>query len=186
VADTPAVKRVAVVLSMVTVLDVYGPVQASAPAASRGPTAAAPLLRGLHHRRRPGPCGGRARVPRATPTTRRRGADYDILLIRAASDARGGRDDAFLARLGRRAAGARDHDRLHRLGAARPHRSLGRRPATSNNIAWDWVLEQGRACSGAQGALGGRRRPGDVVRRSAGIEHDPRAHRAAARRDMGP
>ena len=146
-ADTLAVKRVAVVLfDGFTVLDVYGPVQAFGSCRVTRPD-------GPPHRffkiftiaDTPGP------VPSGEgPATHADHAfadapDYDILLVPGGFGTRAAvRDDAFLARL----AGASRRASVTTTvctGSALLARTglMDGRPATSNKIAWDWVIEQG-------------------------------------------
>ncbi len=146
-ADTPAVKRVAVVLfDGFTVLDVYGPVQAFGSCRIARPDATPRRLFEIFTvAERPGPVrSGEG------PATR---ADYafadapdpDILLVPGGFGTRAAvSDDAFLARLGAASRRARVTTTVC-TGSALLARTglMDGRPATSNKIAWDWVLKQG-------------------------------------------
>jgi transcriptional regulator GlxA family with amidase domain len=147
VAEIPAVTRVGVVLfEGFTVLDVYGPVQAFGACRIARPE-------GPPHRffqiftmaDRPGP------VPSGEGPASQ--ADYafadspgcDILLIPGGFGTRAAvNDDGFLARLGAASRQATVTTTVC-TGSALLARTglIDGRPATSNKIAWDWVLQQG-------------------------------------------
>lgn len=146
-ADTPAVKRVAVVLfDGFTVLDVYGPVQAFGACRVTRPD-------GPPHRffevftiadRRAAVRSGEGPASHADYAFAE-APDYDILLIPGGFGTRAAvGDDAFLARLGAASRRAPVTTTVC-TGSALLARTglMDGRPATSNKIAWDWVLEQG-------------------------------------------
>jgi len=147
VADTPAVKRVAVVLfDGFTVLDVYGPVQAFGACRVTRPD-------GPPHRffevftigDRPGPVRSGEGPSSHADYAFAEAPDYDILLIPGGFGTRAAvSDDAFLARLGAASRRAPVTTTVC-TGSALLARTglMDGRPATSNKIAWDWVLEQG-------------------------------------------
>ncbi len=146
-AETPAVTRVAVVLfESFTVLDVYGPVQAFG--------ACRVLLPDGTPRRffeiftiadRPGPVKSGEGPSTHADYAFAEAPAYDIMLVPGGFGTRAAvGDEAFLARL--RAASRRaavtttvctGSALLARTGV------MDGRPATSNKIAWDWVIKQG-------------------------------------------
>jgi transcriptional regulator GlxA family with amidase domain len=145
--DAPPIRRVAVVLfEGFTVLDVYGPVQAFA--STRVPAPAGGFKR-LYEivtlAGRPGPVKSSE-----GPTTHADHAfddapPYDILLVPGGFGTRQAvGDDAVLARLGAASRRARVTATVC-TGSALLARTglLDGRPATSNKIAWDWVIQQG-------------------------------------------
>ena len=146
-ADTPAVKRVAVVLfDGFTVLDVYGPVQAFGSCRVTRPD-------GPPHRffqiftiaDRPGPVRSGEGPATHADHAFADAPDYDILLVPGGFGTRAAvRDDAFLAKLSAASRRARVTTTVC-TGSALLARTglMDGRPATSNKIAWEWVLEQG-------------------------------------------
>ena len=146
-ADTPALKRVAVVLfDGFTVLDVYGPVQAFGSCRVTRPD-------GPPHRffqiftiaDRPGPVRSGEGPATHADHAFADAPDYDILLVPGGFGTRAAvRDDAFLAKLSAASRRAPVTTTVC-TGSALLARTglMDGRPATSNKIAWDWVLEQG-------------------------------------------
>ena len=146
-ADTPAVKRVAVVLfDGFTVLDVYGPVQAFGSCRVTRPD-------GPPHRffqiftiaDRPGPVRSGEGPATHADHAFADAPDYDILLVPGGFGTRAAvRDDAFLAKLSAASRRAPVTTTVC-TGSALLARTglMDGRPATSNKIAWDWVIEQG-------------------------------------------
>jgi transcriptional regulator GlxA family with amidase domain len=147
VTDIPAVKRVAVVLfDGFTVLDVYGPVQAFGSCRVARPDGTPRRIFEIFTvADRPGP----VRSGEGPATY----ADYafadapapDILLVPGGFGTRVAvGDDAFLAKLGAASRRAPVTATVC-TGSALLARTglMDGRPATSNKIAWDWVLEQG-------------------------------------------
>ena len=146
-ADTPAVKRVAVVLfDGFTVLDVYGPVQAFGSCRVTRPD-------GPPHRffqiftiaDRPGPVRSGEGPATHADHAFADAPDYDILLVPGGFGTRAAvRDDAFLAKLDAASRRAPVTTTVC-TGSALLARTglMDGRPATSNKIAWDWVLAQG-------------------------------------------
>jgi transcriptional regulator GlxA family with amidase domain len=147
VAETPAVKRVAVVLfDGFTVLDVYGPVQAFG---------ACRVLRpdGTPHRffeivtiaDRPGPVKSGEGPSTHADYAFAEAPAYDILLVPGGFGTRTAvGDEAFLARL-RAATRQAAVTATVCTGSALLARTgvMDGRPATSNKISWDWVIKQG-------------------------------------------
>ena len=145
--DTPAVKRVAVVLfDGFTVLDVYGPVQAFGSCRVTRPD-------GPPHRffqiftiaDRPGPVRSGEGPATHADHAFADAPDYDILLVPGGFGTRAAvRDDAFLAKLSAASRRAPVTTTVC-TGSALLARTglMDGRPATSNKIAWDWVLAQG-------------------------------------------
>jgi transcriptional regulator GlxA family with amidase domain len=147
VANTPSVKRVAVVLfEGFTVLDVYGPVQAFGAARVMRPD-------GTPHRffeivtiaDAPGPVKSGEGPSTHADYAFADAPPYDIVLVPGGFGTRKAVDDgAFLKRL--RAVSERaavtttvctGSALLARTGV------MDGRPATSNKISWDWVVQQG-------------------------------------------
>jgi transcriptional regulator GlxA family with amidase domain len=146
-ADTGAVKRVAVVLfDGFTVLDVYGPVQAfGACRIARPDGPPARLFKIFTIADHPGPV--RSGEGPATHADHAFGEapEYDILLIPGGFGTRNAvKDAAFLGRLGAASQRAPIITTVC-TGSALLARTglMDGRPATSNKIAWDWVREQG-------------------------------------------
>jgi len=147
VPDMPPVKRVAVALfDGFTVLDVYGPVQAFGACRITQPE-------GPPHRMfqvftvadRPGPVGSGEGPATQADYAFGDAPDCDILLIPGGFGTRTAvNDDAFLTRL---AAASRRAPVTTTVctGSALLARTgiMDGRPATSNKIAWEWVLKQG-------------------------------------------
>jgi len=145
--ETPAVKRVAVVLfDGFTVLDMYGPVQAFGSCRITRPDG--PPFRFFEvftiaeHR-------GAIKSGEGPSThadyTFAESPPYDILLVPGGFGTREAvKDDAFLARL-RAASENAAVTATVCTGSALLARTgrLNGRPATSNKIAWDWVVQQG-------------------------------------------
>jgi transcriptional regulator GlxA family with amidase domain len=147
VAETPAVKRVAVVLfDGFTVLDVYGPVQAFG-------ACRVPLPDGRPRRffeiftiaDRPGPVRSGEGPSTHADHAFAEAPPADIVLVPGGFGTRTAVDDAgFLARL----AAASERAAVTATvctGSALLARTglMDGRPATSNKIAWDWVVQQG-------------------------------------------
>jgi transcriptional regulator GlxA family with amidase domain len=147
VTDSPGVKRVAVVLfEGFTVLDVYGPVQAFGAcriARTEGPPHRLfTILTIADHvgpvRSGEGPASHADHAFADAPL-------YDILLVPGGFGTRAAvNDQAFLSRL----AGASQRAPITTTvctGSALLARTglMDGRPATSNKIAWEWVLQQG-------------------------------------------
>ena len=145
--DSAAVKRVAVALFPgFTVLDVYGPVQAFG--SCRLPRPDGPPDR-LYHvftiGDRPGPVKSGEGPSSQADYAFGDAPDYDILLVPGGFGTRTAvEDEAFLERLATAARRAPVTTTVC-TGSALLARTglLDGRPATSNKIAWDWVLEQG-------------------------------------------
>ena len=146
-ADTSTVKRVAVVLfDGFTVLDVYGPVQAFGSCRVTRPD-------GPPHRffqiftiaDRPGPVRSGEGPATHADHAFADAPEYDILLVPGGFGTRAAvRDDGFLAKLSAASRRAPVTTTVC-TGSALLARTglMDGRPATSNKIAWDWVLEQG-------------------------------------------
>jgi transcriptional regulator GlxA family with amidase domain len=145
--DTPAIQRVAVVLfDGFTVLDMYGPVQAFG--ACRITRPAGPPFRFFEvftiaeHR---GPIKSGEGPSTHADYTFPEAPPYDILLVPGGFGTREAvKNDTFLGRL--RAASERAAvTATVCTGSALLARTglMDGRPATSNKIAWDWVVQQG-------------------------------------------
>ncbi|HET6366431.1 MAG TPA: DJ-1/PfpI family protein [Pseudomonadales bacterium] len=145
--ETPAVKRVAVVLfDGFTVLDMYGPVQAFGSCRITRPDG--PPFRFFEvftiAERRGAIKSGEGPSTHADYTFAE-SPPYDILLVPGGFGTREAvKDDAFLARL-RAASENAAVTATVCTGSALLARTgrLNGRPATSNKIAWDWVVQQG-------------------------------------------
>ena len=145
--DTFRVKRVAVVLfDGFTVLDVYGPVQAFGACRQIRPDGTPQrFFEVFTIADRPGPVKSGEGPSTHADYSFTEAPDYDIVLVPGGFGTRRAvGDDAFLARLGaasRRAAVTTTvctgSALLARTGL------MDGRPATSNKIAWDWVVAQG-------------------------------------------
>jgi transcriptional regulator GlxA family with amidase domain len=147
VADTPAVKRVAVVLfGGFTGLDVYGPVQAFGACRVTRPDGPPHRFFGVFTiGDRPGPVRSGEGPSSHADYAFAEAPDYDILLIPGGFGTRAAvGDDAFLGRLGAASRRAPVTTTVC-TGSALLARTglMDGRPATSNKIAWDWVLKQG-------------------------------------------
>jgi transcriptional regulator GlxA family with amidase domain len=141
------VRRVAVVLfEGFTVLDVYGPVQAFA-------SCRVPKPDGTPHRfyqiftvaERPGPVSSGEGVASVADHAFADAPPYDILVVPGGFGTRRAvGDQAFLDHLGKASERAAVTTTVCTGSAllARTGRLDGR-PATSNKIAWDWVVQQG-------------------------------------------
>jgi putative intracellular protease/amidase len=146
-ADAPNVQRVAVALfAGFTVLDVYGPVQAFA--SCRLPTTDGGFRR-LYEMytiaERPGVVHSGEGPPSYAEYSFTEAPDYDILLIPGGFGTRAAvQNAAFLAQLAAASerAGVTATVCTGSALLARTGRLDGR-PATSNKIAWDWVIQQG-------------------------------------------
>jgi putative intracellular protease/amidase len=146
-AEIPAVKRVAVVLfDGFTVLDMYGPVQAFGSCRITRPDG--PPFRFFEvftiAERRGAIKSGEGPSTHADYTFAE-SPPYDILLVPGGFGTREAvKDDAFLARLRAASENAAVTATVCTGSAllARTGRMDGR-PATSNKIAWDWVVQQG-------------------------------------------
>ena len=146
-AEIPAVKRVAVVLfDGFTVLDMYGPVQAFGSCRITRPDG--PPFRFFEvftiAERRSAIKSGEGPSTHADYTFAE-SPPYDILLVPGGFGTREAvKDEAFLARLGAASENAAVTATVCTGSAllARTGRMDGR-PATSNKIAWDWVVQQG-------------------------------------------
>jgi transcriptional regulator GlxA family with amidase domain len=144
---TNAIRRVGVVLfEGFTVLDVYGPVQAFA--SCREPNSGMPpkrLFQVFSLAERPGLVRPGEGPPSYAEYSFGDAPDYDILLIPGGFGTRTAVDDAaflrHLAEASRRAAVTATvctgSALLARTGL------LDGRPATSNKLAWEWVVQQG-------------------------------------------
>jgi len=147
VADTPAVKRVAVVLfDGFTVLDVYGPVQAFGSCrVTRPDDPPHRFFQIFTIADRPGPVRSGEGPATHADHAFADAPDYDILLVPGGFGTRAAvRDDAFLAKLDAASRRAPVTTTVC-TGSALLARTglMDGRPATSNKIAWDWVLAQG-------------------------------------------
>ena len=146
-AEIPAVKRVAVVLfDGFTVLDMYGPVQAFGSCRITRPDG--PPFRFFEAftiaERRGAIKSGEGPSTHADYTFAE-SPPYDILVVPGGFGTREAvKDDAFLARLRAASENAAVTATVCTGSAllARTGRMDGR-PATSNKIAWDWVVQQG-------------------------------------------
>jgi len=146
-AESPAVKRVAVVLfDGFTVLDMYGPVQAFGSCRITRPDG--PPFRFFEvftiAERRGAIKSGEGPSTHADYTFAE-SPPYDILLVPGGFGTREAvKDDAFLGRLRAASENAAVTATVCTGSAllARTGRMDGR-PATSNKIAWDWVVQQG-------------------------------------------
>jgi transcriptional regulator GlxA family with amidase domain len=146
-SSTPTIRRVAVVLfDGFTVLDVYGPVQAFA--SCRVPTASGTpqrLFQIFSMAEQPGVVRPGEGPPSHAEYGFADAPDYDILLIPGGFGTRTAVNNApflkHLAEAGQRAATTATvctgSALLARTGL------LDDRPATSNKLAWDWVVQQG-------------------------------------------
>ena len=146
-ADTPAVKRVAVVLfDGFTVLDVYGPVQAFGSCrVTRPDDPPHRFFQIFTIADRPGPVRSGEGPATHADHAFADAPDYDILLVPGGFGTRAAvRDDAFLAKLDAASRRAPVTTTVC-TGSALLARTglMDGRPATSNKIAWDWVLAQG-------------------------------------------
>jgi putative intracellular protease/amidase len=145
--EIPAVKRVAVVLfDGFTVLDMYGPVQAFGSCRITRPDG--PPFRFFEvftiAERRGAIKSGEGPSTHADYTFAE-SPPYDILLVPGGFGTREAvKDDAFLARL-RAASEKAAVTATVCTGSALLARTgrMDGRPATSNKIAWDWVVQQG-------------------------------------------
>ena len=145
--DTPAIKRVAVVLfDGFTVLDMYGPVQAFGACRITRPDG--PPLRFFEvftiaeHR---GPIKSGEGPSTHADYTFAEAPPYDILLVPGGFGTREAvKNDTFLGRL-RAASEKAAVTATVCTGSALLARTglMDGRPATSNKIAWDWVVQQG-------------------------------------------
>jgi len=146
-SDTPAIQRVAVVLfDGFTVLDMYGPVQAFGACRITRPDG--PPLRFFEvftiaeHR---GPIKSGEGPSTHADYTFAEAPPYDILLVPGGFGTREAvKNDTFLGRL-RAASEKAAVTATVCTGSALLARTglMDGRPATSNKIAWDWVVEQG-------------------------------------------
>jgi transcriptional regulator GlxA family with amidase domain len=147
VTDTPAIQRVAVVLfDGFTVLDMYGPVQAFGACRITRPDG--PPLRFFEvftiaeHR---GPIKSGEGPSTHADYTFAEAPPYDILLVPGGFGTREAvKNDTFLGRL-RAASEKAAVTATVCTGSALLARTglMDGRPATSNKIAWDWVVQQG-------------------------------------------
>ena len=145
--DTPAIQRVAVVLfDGFTVLDMYGPVQAFGACRITRPDG--PPLRFFEvftiaeHR---GPIKSGEGPSTHADYTFAEAPPYDILLVPGGFGTRAAvKNDTFLGRL-RAASEKAAVTATVCTGSALLARTglMDGRPATSNKIAWDWVVQQG-------------------------------------------
>ena len=145
--DTPAIQRVAVVLfDGFTVLDMYGPVQAFGACRITRPDG--PPLRFFEvftiaeHR---GPIKSGEGPSTHADYTFAEAPPYDILLVPGGFGTREAvKNDTFLGRL-RAASEKAAVTATVCTGSALLARTglMDGRPATSNKIAWDWVVQQG-------------------------------------------
>ena len=145
--ETPPIQRVAVALfEGFTVLDVYGPVQAFAACRTLQPDGKRrPFFEIFSMAREP----GRVKAGEGPATwadwSFEQAPDYDILLVPGGFGTRSAAaDQAFLERLAAASRRARITTTVC-TGSALLARTglLDGRPATSNKIAWDWVVQQG-------------------------------------------
>ncbi len=145
--ETPPIQRVAVALfEGFTVLDVYGPVQAFAACRALQPDGKRrPFFEIFSMAREP----GRVKAGEGPATwadwSFEQAPDYDILLVPGGFGTRAAvADQAFLGRLAAASRRARITTTVC-TGSALLARTglLDGRPATSNKIAWDWVIQQG-------------------------------------------
>ena len=145
--ETPPIQRVAVALfEGFTVLDVYGPVQAFAACRAPQPDGKRrPFFEIFSMAREP----GRVKAGEGPATwadwSFEQAPDYDILLVPGGFGTRAAvADQAFLGRLATASRRARITTTVC-TGSALLARTglLDGRPATSNKIAWDWVIQQG-------------------------------------------
>lgn len=145
--DTPVVRRVAVALfDGFTVLDVYGPVQAFASARTTKPDGSRQRFFEIFTvAADAGPVPSGEGVATVAAHRFEDAPPYDILLIPGGFGTRTAvNDETFLARLA-------DASRRAALtttvctGSALLARTglLDDRPATSNKLSWDWVVQQG-------------------------------------------
>jgi transcriptional regulator GlxA family with amidase domain len=147
VTDSPAVKRVAIVLfDGFTVLDVYGPVQAfGACRATRPDGSPQRFFEIFTMADRPGPVRSGEGPATHADHAFAEAPSYDILLVPGGFGTRAAvNDEAFLGRLAA-ASGRASITTTVCTGSALLARTglMDGRPATSNKIAWDWVLKQG-------------------------------------------
>ena len=145
--ETPPIQRVAVALfEGFTVLDVYGPVQAFAACRALQPDGKRrPFFEIFSMAREP----GRVKAGEGPATwadwSFEQAPDYDILLVPGGFGTRAAvADQVFLGRLAAASRRARITTTVC-TGSALLARTglLDGRPATSNKIAWDWVVQQG-------------------------------------------
>ena len=145
--ETPPIQRVAVALfEGFTVLDVYGPVQAFAACrALQADGKRRHFFEIFSMAREP----GRVKAGEGPATwadwSFEQAPDYDILLVPGGFGTRAAvADQAFLGRLATASRRARITTTVC-TGSALLARTglLDGRPATSNKIAWDWVIQQG-------------------------------------------
>ena len=145
--ETPPIQRVAVALfEGFTVLDVYGPVQAFASCRVLQPDGKRrPFFEIFSMAREP----GRVKASEGPATwadwSFERAPDFDILLVPGGFGTRVAvADQAFLGRLAAASRRARITTTVC-TGSALLARTglLDGRPATSNKIAWNWVIQQG-------------------------------------------
>ena len=145
--DTPAIKRVAVVLfDGFTVLDMYGPVQAFGACRITRPDG--PPFRFFEvftiaeHR---GPIKSGEGPSTHADYTFAEAPPYDILLVPGGFGTREAvKNDTFLGRLRAASEKAAVTATVCTGSALLAHTGLmDGRPATSNKIAWDWVVQQG-------------------------------------------
>lgn len=146
-ADTPAIQRVAVVLfDGFTVLDMYGPVQAFGACRITRPDG--PPFRFFEVftiAERRGPIKSGEGPSTHADYTFAEAPPYDILLVPGGFGTREAvKDDAFLGRL-RAASEKAAVTATVCTGSALLARTglMDGRPATSNKIAWDWVVQHG-------------------------------------------
>ncbi len=146
-AETPAVKRVAVVLfDGFTVLDVYGPVQAFGACRVLRPDGTPRRFFEIFTiADRPGPVKSGEGPSTHADYAFAEAPPYDIVLVPGGFGTRAAvGDEAFLARLGAASQRAAVTTTVC-TGSALLARTgvMDGRPATSNKIAWDWVIQQG-------------------------------------------
>ncbi len=145
--ETAPVRRVAVALfEGFTVLDVYGPVQAFASSRIVGPDGKRqPLFEIFSMAGEAGRVKAGEGPASWAEWSFEKAPDYDILLIPGGFGTRAAvADQAFVERLATASRRARITTTVC-TGSALLARTglLDRRPATSNKIAWDWVVQQG-------------------------------------------
>ncbi len=146
-STTPAIQRVAVVLfDGFTVLDVYGPVQAFASCRVQKPDGTRqPLFELFSMAEQPGVVKPGEGPPSYAEYRVVDAPDYDILLIPGGFGTRTFVNrEAFLRQLAEASRRATVTATVC-TGSALLARTglLDGRPATSNKIAWDWVVQQG-------------------------------------------